>query len=231
MPNRTSLIVAFTSVWLGLLTVICVYSFFGGNATELRPVRRRHLDDSKEYEQRTRISAADQLKLIVNKLKSTSRRNSLEHVIFLSSFLPPITNVSRMPTPSSQVFCNYISPVGLPVIFTDMLLGTKLENWSWDMVKDRWGNHIFHNTRQGNYSKKINRFGKHRINRVSVKLSRFVDLVTGTEQPNEHEQGLYITKQKILPPEALDNEFYYPPFYPGNHRTCFLEPTGWYVSV
>lgn len=153
--------------------------------------------------------------------------NEFERVVAVSSLLPPIINISRIPTPSSEAFLHYIAPVGLPVVFTDMLEGTSLSGWTWDMVRQRWGNHIYSNTRQGNYSPKVNRFGKHFIHRVTVKLKDFIDVVTGKREPNEKEKGLYITKQRVLPPDQLEKMFYYPPFYPGDKKKCFLEPTGW----
>lgn len=234
---KSSLTVIIASIWLGLLTVLWLYFFFVAKPTQLQQVRRHvSTGSSPEEDEETGLATSQKYhRLLLNAgqeaiakiLQSSPRRHSLDHVIFLSNLLPPIINVTRMTTPSSDTFLQYIAPVGLPVIFTDMLTDTKLNNWSWDMIKQRWGHHIFHNTRQGNYSTKVNKAGKHHINRVSVKLSRFVDLVTGTVEPDEQEKGLYITKQKILPPDALDEEFYYPPFYPGNHHRCYLEPTGW----
>ena len=159
--------------------------------------------------------------------KDSLSRNDFDTVVTLSLLLPPIHNISRMLTPSPQTFRNYIAPSGLPIIFTDMLEGTTLDNWSWDLVREKWGNEVFHNTRQGNYSTQVTKFGKHKVNRVSIKLSDFIDVVTERRKPNDHEKGLYITKQKMLPTEALEKEFYYPPFYSGEHKKCFLEPTGW----
>ena len=231
----TTLITTLVSLWLGILTVLFIYILFNGkidsSSSHLQPVVRHAVGvpatlepatpEEEEKDTSTSNDIANQLR------KQKIKRNSLAYVIFLSHLLPPMRNITRIPTPSREMFLNYIAPVGLPVIFTDMLTGTKLDSWSWEMVKQKWGGHTFHNARQGNYSSKVNKLGKHSINRVSVRLSRFIDLVTGASQPNEDEKGLYITKQKVLPPNALDEEFYYPPFYPGNHQHCFLEPTGW----
>ncbi len=156
-----------------------------------------------------------------------SSRAAFNQVVTLSSLLPKITNVSRMRTPSSETFRNYIAPVGLPVIFTDMLQGQLLGRWTWEYVQGRWGDTVFHNTRQGNYSTKVTAGGKHFIHRVNVKLSDFIDVVLGRRQPTAGEEGLYITKQRVIPQEDLESEFYYPPFYPGPHKNCYLEPTGW----
>ena len=145
----------------------------------------------------------------------------------LSSLLPRITSVVRIKTPTPEAFREYIAPIGLPVIFTDMLKGTRLSNWSWDMLKAKYGHHVFHNTRQGNYSTKKTSYGKQIISRTSVSLSDFIDVATGKRKPKKGEQGLYITKQKVIPTEALEEEFYYPPFYPGSHKQCYLEPTAW----
>jgi len=60
-----------------------------------------------------------------------------------------------------------------------------------------------------------------------VSLADFIDIATGKRKPKKGEQGLYITKQRVIPKEALEKEFYYPPFYPGSHKQCYLEPTAW----
>ena len=158
--------------------------------------------------------------------KNSLSRNDFDTVVTLSLLLPPMNNISRMLTPTHETFRNYIGPAGLPIIFTDMLVGTSMDNWSWDYVKENWGNTVFRNTRQGNYSTRVTKLGKHKIHRVSVRLSDFIDVVTGKRTPNENEKGLYITKQKVIPTEDLENVFYYPPFYVGGQR-CFLEPTAW----
>ena len=158
--------------------------------------------------------------------KSDSRA-AFEQVVALSSLQPKISNISRITTPSPEAFRNYIAPVGLPVVLTGMFNGQLLGRWDWDYVRSKWGEHVFHNTRQGGYSSKTTKAGKHYVNRVSVKLSDFIDIVTGKKSPGKNEEGLYITKQKVIPEEALEREFYYPPFYPGHHKNCYLEPTGW----
>ena len=167
---------------------------------------------------------------IFNDEQSTHSRAAFELVVKLSSLLPKITNISRIRTPSPEAFRNYIAPVGLPVIFTDMLEGRALGEWSWDYIKSKWGDTVFHNTRQGKYSTKTNKYGKHYVNRVSVKLADFIDIVTGRRAPRNDEKDMYITKQRVIPPEALEAEFYYPPFYPGQHKKCYLEPTAWYAN-
>ena len=152
-------------------------------------------------------------------------------MVALSALLPPIQNVSKMPTPSREVFLDYVAPSGLPVVFTDMLVGTKLENWSWRMVRERWGEHVYRNIRQGDFSTKVDKFGKHLVNRVNVKLKDFIDVVTGARTGGEKERGLYIAKKTLFPQAELEKEFFYPPFYPGDHKTCFLEPSGWQVKI
>ena len=164
---------------------------------------------------------------VFNDEHSTHSRAAFELVVVLSGLLPKITNISRMETPSAEAFRNYIAPVGLPVIFTDMLDGRKLGAWTWDYIKAKWGDTVFHNTRQGKYSIKTNKYGKHFVNRVSVRLTDFVDVVTGKKAASKEEEKMYITKQRVIPKEALEAEFYYPPFYPGSNRNCYLEPTGW----
>ena len=163
------------------------------------------------------------------RLGKKNNRTDFEDVKLLSSLLPHITNITRISTPTPHTFRNYIAPVGLPVIFTDLLTGTVLDHWSWDMVKEQWGDTVFRNTRQGNLSSKANKHGKHYVNRVSVKLSHFIDVVTGKKEPDEKEKLLYITKQRILPTQTLNDYFFYPPFYSAKkYKKCFLEPTGWY---
>ena len=168
---------------------------------------------------------------IFNDEHSAHSRAAFELVVALSSLLPKVTNISRIRTPSPEAFRNYIAPVGLPVVFTDMLEGKALGKWTWDYIKSKWGDTVFRNTRQGKYSFKTNKYGKHYVNRVSVKLADFVDIVTGRRAPSKDEKDMYITKQRVIPPEALEAEFYYPPFYPGQHKKCYLEPTGWYAVI
>ena len=102
-----------------------------------------------------------------------------------------------------------------------------LRRWSWDYVRVKWGTQVFHNTRQGEYLEETTKSGKHLINRVSVKLSDFIDVVQGKRKPQKGEEDLYITKQKVIPKQELEREFHYPPFYPGNPKNCYLEPTAW----
>ena len=172
-------------------------------------------------------SIRKELKNVLSLDRASNPRADFDQVVFLSTLLPKITNISRIKTPSPEAFRNYIAPMGLPVIFTDMLEGEMLGAWTWDYVQSKWGDAVFHNTRQGNYSTKTTRLGKHFVNRVSVKLADFIDIVTGKRKPTDSEKGMYITKQRVIPVEALEAEFYYPTFYPGAHKKCYLEPTGW----
>lgn len=180
-------------------------------------VVKRH-DDNMGFEaELTKILAVDE----------SSPRAAFDRVVALSSLLPKITNISRMKTPSPETFRNYIAPMGLPVVFTDMLEGQMLGRWSWDYVRSKWGEQVYSNIRQGNFSTKTSKSGKHIVKRVSVRFADFIDVVTGKRKPNEKEEGLYIAKKRVIPVEALEAEFYYPPFYPGPHKNCYLEPTGW----
>ena len=160
-------------------------------------------------------------------VNQSSPRAAFETVVALSSLLPRVRNISRIKTPTPEAFRSYIAPAGLPVIFINMLEGTRLADWSWDMLRTKYGHQVFHNTRQGNYSTKKTSYGKQVIGRTSVTLADFIDVATGKRQPKKGEQGLYITKQRVIPKEALEEEFYYPPFYPGSHKQCYLEPTAW----
>ena len=160
-------------------------------------------------------------------LDESDPRAVFDQVVALSSLLPKLENISRFRTPSPEAFRNYIAPMGLPVIFTDLFDGEMLRQWSWEYIKSKWGSTVFYNTRQGDYSNKTTLSGKHYVNRVSVSLADFIDVVTGKKEASDKEKGLYITKQRIIPVEALEAEFYYPPFYPAPHKKCYLEPTGW----
>lgn len=218
---------------LPVLTILPVCIFLSMQHTVVRDQRSFVIskDLESELENYYYRNSLDKLHDILETVLETNESNpraAFEQVIALSSLLPKIRNISRIKTPSPEAFRSYIAPVGLPVIFTDMLDKQPLARWSWDYVKTRWGDHVFHNTRQGNYSdSKTTKSGKYFVNRVSVRLSDFIDIVTGKKPPSKGEEGLYITKQKVIPREALETEFYYPPFYPGSHRDCYLEPTGW----
>lgn len=194
------------------------------NATK-KKIRRKSVDSIENpiirEEARRVLSIAD----------SPNSRAAFDKVVALSSLLPRITNISRMQTPSPDTFRNYIAPMGLPVIFTDMLEGQKLGKWTWEYVRSKWGDIVYHNTRQGNYSTKMSRNGKHYINRVTVTLGDFIDVVTGKRKASKMEEGMYIAKKRLIPVDALEEEFYYPPFYLGVHKKCYLEPSGWYVDL
>lgn len=233
-------------VWLTALTVIAVHLLVSRTTASLihetelsdRPTGNEPSDRAMRYSQNDsppeterRIGESENIASMVNALlhraDESDGRAAFEQVIALSTLLPKITNISRLKTPSPEAFRNYIAPVGLPVIFTDMLDGSRLKQWNWDYIKGKWGRHVFHNTRQGNYSSKKTSSGKYYVNRVTVTLADFIDVVTGKRKPGKSEKDLYITKQNIIPTEDLETEFLYPPFYPGPHKNCYLEPTAW----
>lgn len=169
----------------------------------------------------------DEIRRAFSRGNTSNPRVAFERVVLVSSLLPKISNISRIKTPSPEAFRNYMAPIGLPVIFTDMLEGEKLADWTWEYVRSKWGHIVYHNTRQGEYSGKVSKLGKHYVNRVSVRLSDFIDIVTNRRRPEKSEEGMYITKQRVIPVEALEQEFTYPKFYPGVNKKCYLEPTGW----
>ncbi len=241
-------------VWLVVLTLTPLYLLFTGGYSLVRDdqllsvshveLTRRGVSAQKElsrFKRQEHFKFEDSAKLdligsqtIRNEIQkafskgnASNPRAAFEQVVVLSSLLPKITNISRIRTPDPGAFRNYIAPMGLPVILTDMLEGEKLADWTWEYVRSKWGNVVYHNTRQGEYSTKISKLGKHYVNRVSVKLADFIDIVTGKKQPEKSEEGMYITKQRVIPVEALEQEFTYPAFYPGAKKKCFLEPTGW----
>lgn len=236
----------FTTICIALVFTLALWPMLGlftGQYTIIRKVnsvRRSEIsdlnlrvfsDDELSDEMKTEDSSNSLgLQVELQKVLSvnqSSPRAAFETVVALSSLLPRIKEVPRIKTPTPETFRSYIAPVGLPVVFTDMLVGTRLADWSWDMLRARYGHQVFHNTRQGNYSTKKTSFGKQVIGRTSISLADFIDVATGKRKPKKGEEGLYITKQRIIPKEALDEEFFYPPFYPGSHKQCYLEPTAW----
>lgn len=241
MPRFPSLISTALVLWLLALSVLPAYLVLSGryrivansedrsltNAAAVAVHRTSGRAENCEGDESQTGGVAGFEKELQKIFQARGRRSDFELVVALSSLLPPIKNVSKMPTPSREVFLEYIAPTGLPVVFTDMLVGTKMENWSWAMVRKRWGEHVYQNIRQGNFSNNVNKFGKHLVNRVNIKLKEFIDVVTGAIGGGEKQQGLYIAKKALFPQAELEKEFYYPPFYPGNHKSCFLEPSGW----
>lgn len=169
----------------------------------------------------------DDLEVVLSMPEPPGSRAAFDKVVALSSLLHTVREIPRTKTPSPKVFRDYIAPVGLPVIFTDMLQGEKLSRWTWDYVRSKWGKTIYLNTRQGDYSTKTSKSGKHYINRVTVTLEDFIDIAMGKKKAGKKEQEMYIAKKRVIPVEALETEFSYPPFYPGDHKKCYLEPTGW----
>lgn len=247
MARLKNILISFAAAWTIAMLVLSAYLLLSGryaivssstsssdaegNLASAAALRRFHLQSRGSFATSPKgeafvIDFEDALEKLLDSESKGSWRE-FEKVVALSSLLPPISNISRIRTPAPDFFLQYIAPVGLPIIFTDMLEGTRLDKWSWEMVRERWGERIYGNTRQGDYSSQVNRFGKHYIGRVSVRLKDFIDVVTGKRAPKSREKGLYITKQRVLPPEQLEELFYYPPFYPGDHKSCYLEPTGW----
>lgn len=234
---RPAVLVVIFGTWMLLLTLLPLYIITSGKVAlvssenQARKDTVAHGRSAMRNRASSRSVSSRDIQSEISRILSSNYsdpRAGFEQVVALSSLLPKVTTISKMKTPTPEGFRNYIAPVGLPVVFTDMLEGTNMASWSWDYVKGKWGDHMFHNTRQGNYSTKVSKFGKHYVNRVSIRLSDFVDIVTGRRKPGVNEEGLYITKQKIIPSEELEREFYYPPFYPApQKKNCYLEPTAW----
>ena len=251
---RLTFRVGVLGVWIALLTTLLAYFLFshkdalikndesdmaaedilqetdddGGGYSEIN--RQSRLKKSAGFHVAKRHDSIMGFEAELKKVLSMDElgpRAAFDQVVALSSLLPKIANISRMKTPSPETFRNYIAPMGLPVVFTDMLEGQMLGVWSWDYVRSKWGEQVYSNIRQGNISTKTSKSGKHIVKRVSVRFADFIDVVTGKRKPTENEEGLYIAKKRVIPVEALEAEFYYPPFYPGPHKNCYLEPTGW----
>ena len=230
-------------LWLGILTIIALR--LTTNSRNLKedvefgeresgrinfldsPTKRKDQTDLELLKLEKSEDVASMVQTLLRNAEKSDERADFEQVVALSTLLPRLRNISRLKTPTPETFRNYIAPVGLPVIFTDMFDGSQLRQWNWDYVRAKWGHHVFHNTRQGNYSSKKTTAGKYFVNRVSITLGDFIDVVTGKREAKTSEKGLYITKQKVIPQEELETEFVYPPFYPGAHKKCYLEPTAW----
>ena len=224
-------------VWFTGLGLFAAYGFyvFGALSVEVKSLRTGVLEEGNTPPRSRRTnpegsngsSLGDDLQKILSLPERPGSRAAFDKVVALSSRLPTIREVPRIKTPSPKMFRDRIAPVGLPVIFTDMFFGEKLSQWTWDYVRSKWGKTTYLNTRQGNYSTKTSKSGKHFINRVTVTLEEFIDIATGKRKPGKKERGMYIAKKRVIPVEALETEFSYPPFYPGDHKKCYLEPTGW----
>lgn len=89
-----------------------------------------------------------------------SARAEFHTVAALSSLLPPLREVPRTKTPPAEDFIEHVASVGFPIILTDMIEGTRLRRWSWKYLRARFGDTVFHNTRQGEYFDTANRLGK-----------------------------------------------------------------------
>lgn len=235
--------------WFTGLALLAAYGFYicGALSVELRSLRRVVLEEGSAPPRSIRTNPAeslwrnvsslagedgnaiwgDDLQKILSLPERKGSRSAFDKVVALSSRLPTIREVLRIKTPPPEVFRDNLAPVGLPVIFTDMFLGEKLSQWTWDYVRSKWGKTTYPNIRQGNYSTKTSKSGKHFVNRVTVTLEDFIDIATGKKKPGKKERGMYIAKKRVIPVEALETEFSYPPFYPGDHKKCYLEPTGW----
>ena len=82
---------------------------------------KRH-DSSMGFEAQLKILAVDESSSIA----------AFGQVVALSSLLPKIANNENSPN-SPEMFRKHIAPIGLPVVFTDML-----GMWSWDYVHSKW---------------------------------------------------------------------------------------------
>ena len=155
-----------------------------------------------------------------------SSADSLDTLQRASALLPRIKLIARMQTPSPEVFSNYIAPVGLPVVFTDMISQGVLSKWSWEYIRSKYGHLQFGDVRQGNYTDEKSASGKKHINRVKMSIKDFVDIVTGLREAREQEELVYFAKKGLISAQEFDQEIGYPPFY-GDAENCFLTPSVW----
>ena len=190
---------------------------------------RKNVGSASSVENISSPQVRAELKRVLSLPETKDSRAAFEKVVALSSLLPRLSDVPRMKTPPPKVFREYVAPVGLPVIFTDMFEGEKLSRWTWNYVRSKWGKTVYEDVRQGDYSEEVSKFGKHLVNRVGVTLENFIDVATGKRETREGEERLYIAQKRIIPVEALETEFFYPPFYPGDCKKCYMEPTAWYI--
>ncbi|KAI6655160.1 Transmembrane and coiled-coil domain-containing protein 3-like [Oopsacas minuta] len=152
--------------------------------------------------------------------------DSLDTIQRASSLLPRIRQVARMKTPSSDLFNSYIAPVGLPVVFTDMISQEVLSKWHWEYISSKYGHMLFGDVRQGEYKDEISKSGKKIINRVRMSIKDFVDITTNKREAREEEKLVYFAKKGLITSEEFGELIGYPPFY-GNPESCFLTPSIW----
>ena len=152
--------------------------------------------------------------------------DSLDTLLRASALLPRIKLITRMQTPSPEVFSNYIAPVGLPVVFTDMISKDVLSRWNWEHIRSKYGHLQFGDVRQGNYTDEKTASGKKHINRVKMSIKDFVDIISGLREAREEEELVYFAKKGLISTQEFRQEIGYPPFY-GDAENCFLTPSVW----
>lgn len=157
---------------------------------------------------------------------SESSVDTLDNLQRASSLLPRIKQVVRMKTPPPDLFSSYIAPVGLPVVFTDMISQEVLDKWDWEYISAKYGHLKFADVRQGEYKDETNKSGKKIVNRISMSIKDFVDITTKKREAFEEEELVYFAKKGLLTQEEFGKEIGYPPFY-GNPEACFLPPSVW----
>ena len=155
-----------------------------------------------------------------------SSADSLDTLLRASALLPRIKLIVRMKTPNPEVFRNYIAPVGLPVVFTDMIRHSVLKKWNWGYIRSKYGQLQFGDVRQGNYTDEKSSSGKKHINRVKMSIKDFVDIITGLREAREGEELVYFAKKGLISAQEFGQEIGYPPFY-GDPENCFLTPSVW----
>ena len=106
------------------------------------------------------VASDSEARHMVQDIDPHSARAGFRTVAALSSLLPLLREVPRTRTPSAEDFIEHIASVGFPIILTDMIEGTRLRRWSWRYLRARFGDIVFHNTRQGEYFDTANRLGK-----------------------------------------------------------------------
>ena len=112
---------------------------------------------------------------VLNRLASNvnmedPRRAEFDIVVALTSLSPKLEGIPRMKTPSPEYFREHIAGQGIPVIFTDMLEGSALAQWTWTSLRNKFGDVVFENTRQGEYLESASKGGKQASYRSYVRI-------------------------------------------------------------
>lgn len=151
---------------------------------------------------------------------------TIDYVRRASTLLPRIKRVVKIDNPTSEMFRDYIAPVGVPVVMRGLITKMVLTKWTWGYIKTKYGHIKFDGVRQGEYTGEKTKTGKNIVKRVSITLRDFVDVIINARESKEQEKQLYIAKKDLITSEDFAKEFNYPPFFSSAEK-CFLPPSIW----